>query len=436
MKKILLFLLLFVNLQIVWQDGSLSFQLNSSTFAQSMGHEPGDEDSPSFDDDGIAWTTGYEGDDLIITPDDTPSDSDASTETTDSTDDSSSDEDEDGGGAGGYIGGINTIVVPEGDQKKDSCTVCHSIKGPNGECLCCPLCHIPKARCSCCKKCGKPKGQCDCYCSVCHKIKEECDCCKVCHKRIDKCDCCKLCHKLKNRCECICPNCNVLLRKCSCCKRCLNPKDSCACCSVCHRLKNVNCICCKNCQRLRENCTCSSYNINKDTFMVKKDSVFNRVDRANKYKAACNIGVQQMFYETFGFYHKDLAGDANTAGRQLKKYPCAWHKIPVSDVNTYVNDNYFVIFSSPAVPRNEFVEGDKNPKDHGHMNTVLPGHSGTKLDSIYVMDTGRGFSPDSTRCTRSREQPFTTWIGKEYRNHGAFYYYDPTGCLDEYKYGK
>ena len=203
MKKILLFLLLFVNLQLVWQDGNLSLLSNSSVLAQSMGHEPGDEDfdpTPSSDDDGIAWTTGYEGDDLVITPDDTSGDSNDSSDISDSTDDSdsSSEDDDDDGGGGGYIGGINIIVNPEGNQKKDSCTVCHSIKGPNGECLCCPLCHIPRARCSCCKICGKPKDLCDC-CEICHRRIDKCDCCIICRRLIENCDCCKICPKSCNK---------------------------------------------------------------------------------------------------------------------------------------------------------------------------------------------------------------------------------------------
>lgn len=64
------------------------------------------------------------------------------------------------------------------------------------------------------------------------------------------------------------------------------------------------------------------------------------------------------------------------------------------------------------------------------MNTVLPGYNGTRLSDIHVMDTGYAPSTDGKKNTRSNDQPFTTWIGREYRAHGFFYYYDPSGCQE------
>lgn len=157
----------------------------------------------------------------------------------------------------------------------------------------------------------------------------------------------------------------------------------------------------------------------KDKLRNAAKEVFDSLNQAFPTITICNIGVQEMSKKLFGKILDELKGNANTIHDNLEK-SSRWHKINYTQANEYANKGKFVIASW------------KHPNGgSGHVDTVLPGHTGTTWKDIYVMDTG--YAPWSNSFgqsgnSRSEEQNIKNSFGEKKRNGttGSFgiYYYE------------
>lgn len=133
---------------------------------------------------------------------------------------------------------------------------------------------------------------------------------------------------------------------------------------------------------------------------------YDAVLRNNGKGSYCNFGVQEAFKNAFGNSDNGIFGKTANQMVEYMRSDNSWHSIPLSEVNFWVNQGYFV------------VTGWYNPKGHGHVNVVLPGHTGSEFREVYVMDTGPygGF-----------DDPNSTKYGSKKQEYVGYYYYDSTG---------
>lgn len=162
----------------------------------------------------------------------------------------------------------------------------------------------------------------------------------------------------------------------------------------------------------------SGTQFSKEIYMKASKDVFTKLNNSYPKTAVCNFGVQEMSKKLFGKVLSELNGNANSIYNNLQN-SSRWHRINYTEANKYVNLGYFVI----AV----WNSGDSSS---GHVNTILPGHTGTTWSDIYVMDTG--YSPWSNSTgqsgnSRSENQNIKGSFGKNKRNgsigyFGIYYY--------------
>lgn len=95
-----------------------------------------------------------------------------------------------------------------------------------------------------------------------------------------------------------------------------------------------------------------------------------------------------------------------------------WQKISYTEANHYANLGYLVIAAWHSGSAGEM----------GHVDTILPGHTGSEWKNIYVMDTG--WSPWTNQYgqsgnPRSKEQIITNSFSKKKltgERFGIYYY--------------
>ena len=118
----------------------------------------------------------------------------------------------------------------------------------------------------------------------------------------------------------------------------------------------------------------------------------------------------------------ELIGNANTVYNNLennsKENNRKWHKINYTQANFYASQGYFVI-----------AAWNSGSDEMGHVDTILPGHTGDTWKDIYVMDTGWApYFLDGQLCNaRSVNQNINYSFGKKKRNGeegslGIYYY--------------
>ena len=120
----------------------------------------------------------------------------------------------------------------------------------------------------------------------------------------------------------------------------------------------------------------NSTRFSKEKYMNASKEVFAKLNKQYPKTPVCNIGVQEMSKKLFGKVLSELNGNANSIYNNLE-HSSKWHKISYTEANKYVNQGYFVI-----------AVWNSGSSESGHVDTILPGHTGTTWKDIYVMDTG------------------------------------------------
>ena len=163
----------------------------------------------------------------------------------------------------------------------------------------------------------------------------------------------------------------------------------------------------------------SSTQFSKETYINASKEVFAKLNNKYPKTPVCNIGVQEMSKRLFGKVLDELNDNANTIYNNLE-HSSKWHKISYTEANEHVNQGYFVI-----------AVWNSGSSSSGHVDTILPGHTGTTWNDIYVMDTG--YSPWSNDYgqsgnSRSENQNIKGSFSKDKLNgkigHFGIYYYE------------
>lgn len=114
----------------------------------------------------------------------------------------------------------------------------------------------------------------------------------------------------------------------------------------------------------------------------------------------------------------ELKGYANDIYNNLEASQ-RWQKINYTEANYYASQGYFVV-----------AAWNSGSAEMGHVDTILPGHTGTSWKDIYVMDTG--WAPwindlGQSGNARSKNQNIKSSFGTKKRTgeEGSFgiYYY-------------
>ncbi len=157
-------------------------------------------------------------------------------------------------------------------------------------------------------------------------------------------------------------------------------------------------------------------------YLEAAQTAFNKVAADYPNSPACAEGVREMSRRLFNRVLDELIGNANTVYNNLennsKENNRKWHKINYTQANFYASQGYFVI-----------AAWNSGSDEMGHVDTILPGHTGDTWKDIYVMDTGWApYFLDGQLCNaRSVNQNINYSFGKKKRNgeEGSFgiYYY-------------
>lgn len=163
----------------------------------------------------------------------------------------------------------------------------------------------------------------------------------------------------------------------------------------------------------------TSVKFSKEKYIKASKEVYANLDNLYPKTTVCNLGLQEMSKKLFGKILDELKGNANTIYNNLEK-SSKWHKIDYTKANEYANKGYFVV-----------AAWNSGNSSSGHVATILPGHTGSTWNDIFVMDTG--YAPWTTPTgqsgnSRSEEQNIKNSFGSNKRNGktGSFgiYYYE------------
>lgn len=155
-----------------------------------------------------------------------------------------------------------------------------------------------------------------------------------------------------------------------------------------------------------------------EDYLEAAQTAYNKVAADYPDSPACAEGVREMSRRLFNRVLDELIGNANTVYNNLEQ-STRWQKISYQEANEKANAGYFVV-----------AAWNSGSSEMGHVDTILPGHTGSTWEDIYVMDTG--WSPwtnDSGQSgnPRSENQNIKNCFGKKKRNGqtGSFgiYYY-------------
>ncbi|MBQ0074988.1 MAG: hypothetical protein KBT34_12455 [Prevotella sp.] len=157
----------------------------------------------------------------------------------------------------------------------------------------------------------------------------------------------------------------------------------------------------------------------KEKYLKASKEVYANLNNLYPKTTVCNLGLQEMSKKLYGKILDELKGNANTIYNNLEK-SSKWHKIDYTKANEYANKGYFVV-----------AAWNSGNSSSGHVDTILPGHTGSTWSDIYVMDTG--YAPWTTSTgqsgnSRSEEQNIKNSFGSNKRTGktGSFgiYYYE------------
>lgn len=162
-----------------------------------------------------------------------------------------------------------------------------------------------------------------------------------------------------------------------------------------------------------------NHTFEETVYITASQNAYSIIDAAHPNEPACSDGVREMSKQLFdGLVLDELIGNANTIYNNLEASN-RWQKIDFTQANYYANQGYFVV-----------AAWNSGSAEMGHVDTILPGHTGEGWNSIYVMDTG--WAPwtntyGQSGNSRSQDQTITNSFGKKKRTgeSGSFgiYYY-------------
>lgn len=160
-----------------------------------------------------------------------------------------------------------------------------------------------------------------------------------------------------------------------------------------------------------------------EVYIKASQKAYDIVNDSLPNSPACAYGVREMSKQLFDRVLDELIGDANTVYNNLENNSKGnnpkWHKIEYTQANSYARQGYFVV-----------AAWNSGTSEMGHVDTILPGHTGSTWEDIYVMDTG--WSPwtndyGQSGNPRSVNQNIKNCFGKKKRNgqtgsFGVYYY--------------